>query len=104
MKRLFLMPRLRRLFPYVVVLALALGWTARELAFATERAEEVKSQTLTLKDVTMNPYEYEGTPCGQVGVYVAGDTPGSQKFVTGRFVLDAGKSPHPPTFTPRRRS
>ncbi len=100
MKRLFLMPRLRRLFPYVVVLALALGWTARELAFATERAEAVKSQTLTLKDVTMNPYEYEGTPCGQVGVYVAGDTPGSQKFVTGRFVLDAGKSPHPPHVHP----
>lgn len=96
MKRLIVAARSRRLVPYVVALALAVGWAAREIALASERAEEVKSQTVTLKDVTMDPYEYEGTLCGKIGVYIQGDTPGSQKFVTGRFVLDAGKSPHAP--------
>lgn len=91
-----LSPRLYRLLPYAVALALAAGWAAREVAFATERANEVKSQTVTLDDVSMNRYEYEGTPCGKVGLYVEGETPASTKFVTGRFVLDPGKTPHPP--------
>src|SRR5262249_39076870 len=46
--------------------------------------------------VKMNEYQYEGKPCGQIGLYVNGDTPASAKFVTGRFVLDPGKTPHPP--------
>lgn len=96
MKPPTLSARVRRLLPYTLALALALGWAAREVVLATEKADEVKSQTVTLNDVTMAPYDYEGTPCGKIGVYLQGDTPGSRNFVTGRFVLDAGKSPHPP--------
>jgi mannose-6-phosphate isomerase-like protein (cupin superfamily) len=92
--------RLRRVLPYAVAVGLGLGWAAREVTFATEQANEVKSQTLTLRDVKMAPYEYDGTPCGQIGHYLQGDTPGSRKFDTGRFVLDAGKSPHPPHVHP----
>lgn len=93
-------PRLRRrlpaLAPSLLALALAAGWSARELAFARERAERVESKTVALDSVKMNDYEYEGEPAGQVGLYLSGDTPASTKFVTGRFVLPPGKSPHPP--------
>lgn len=82
--------------PTLVALALAVGWTAREIAFARERAELVKSQTVTLEQVKMEDFENAGQPAGQVGAYVAGETPASTKFVTGRFVLPPGKSPHPP--------
>jgi mannose-6-phosphate isomerase-like protein (cupin superfamily) len=82
--------------PTVFAILLALGWTAREVAFARMRADVVRSSTVTLDQVKMNEYKYEGQPCGTIGLYVQGDTPGSSKFVTGRFVLDAGKSPHPP--------
>ena len=39
---------------------------------------------------------YEGKPVGHNGVYFKGDTPASPKSVTGRYVIDPGKSPHPP--------
>ena len=38
----------------------------------------------------------KGQTVGQNGVYLAGDTPASTKFVTGRFTLPAGKTPHDP--------
>jgi mannose-6-phosphate isomerase-like protein (cupin superfamily) len=82
--------------PTALALLLAAGWAAREVAFARERAAELESKTVTLDQVTMDEYKYEDMPCGQIGLYVQGDTPASSKFVTGRFVLDAGKSPHPP--------
>jgi mannose-6-phosphate isomerase-like protein (cupin superfamily) len=82
--------------PVVLALGLGLGWASREVAFARERAESVRSQTVTLDKVAMQEYRDQGKPVGQVGVYVGGDTPASTRFVTGRFVLDAGKSPHPP--------
>lgn len=85
-----------RLIPTLVALALAAGWTAREFAFAHQRAEFVASKTITLDQVAMEDYEDDGQPAGQVGVYLAGETPASTKFVTGRFVLPPGKSPHPP--------
>ncbi len=83
-------------FLYLLALALATGWAAREFAFARERAEMVKSRTVTLDQLKMDNYEYEGEPAGEIGLYLAGDTPASEKFVTGRFVLPPGKSPHPP--------
>src|SRR4051794_17828657 len=78
-----------------LALALAIGWASRELAMAQEKAG-VRSQTVNLAQVKMNEYRYEGQPAGQIGVYVEGDPPASTKFVTGRFVLDAGKTPHTP--------
>ncbi len=44
----------------------------------------------------MKEYRYQEQPAGQIGLYVAGDTEASTKFVTGRFVLDPGKTPHAP--------
>jgi mannose-6-phosphate isomerase-like protein (cupin superfamily) len=75
---------------------LGLGWATREIAFALERAAEVPSQTVTLEQVDMKEYRYQDQPAGKIGLYVAGDTPASTQFVTGRFVLDPGKTPHAP--------
>jgi mannose-6-phosphate isomerase-like protein (cupin superfamily) len=75
---------------------LAAGWSYREMAFARERAGEVKSTTINLDQVEMAGFADKGETVGQNGVYVAGDTPASTKFVTGRFVLQPGKSPHAP--------
>ena len=82
--------------PFVIATVLALGWTAREVAFARERAAALKSTTVTVDQVEMADFSYEGKHVGKVGVYISGDTPGSNKFVTGRFVLDAGQTPHAP--------
>jgi mannose-6-phosphate isomerase-like protein (cupin superfamily) len=96
------MPSIRsRLRPQSVVLAmialtLALGWMGREQSFANERAEILKSRTVTLDQVKMTDYSDRGSIVGKLGIYLAGDTPESSKFVTGRLVLDAGKTPHPP--------
>ncbi|MFO0950853.1 MAG: cupin domain-containing protein [Isosphaeraceae bacterium] len=76
--------------------ALAIGWAARERAFALDRAEAVKSMTVTLDQVKMADYKADGEVVGHAGAYVQGDTPGSTRFITGRFVLEPGKSPHPP--------
>jgi mannose-6-phosphate isomerase-like protein (cupin superfamily) len=91
----------RRLRPETVALTalaltLGLGWASREIAFARERAETLASQTVTLDKVTMAEDLWEGKPVGHNGVYFKGDTPASSKFVTGRYVIDPGKSPHPP--------
>lgn len=82
--------------PTLAALALALGWSAREASSALEAAEGVESRTITLDEVRMQDYTDAGPGVGTVGLYVAGDTPASTKFVTGRFVLQPGKTPHPP--------
>jgi mannose-6-phosphate isomerase-like protein (cupin superfamily) len=79
-----------------LALALACGWATREVAFARERAEMVQSGTITLDQVDMGEYRFGGERVGRVGAYIEGDTPGSTKFITGRFVLEPGKTPHPP--------
>ncbi len=79
-----------------LALALGFGWAARERAFAAEKAEILKSRTIPLDQVKMADYSDRGKVVGKVGVYLAGDTPGSSKFVTGRLVLNPGETPHPP--------
>jgi mannose-6-phosphate isomerase-like protein (cupin superfamily) len=80
----------------LLALGLALGWAAREVARARELAATVPSETVTLERVEMKEYRYEGQPAGKIGLYVQGETPASTQFVTGRFVLDPGKTPHTP--------
>jgi mannose-6-phosphate isomerase-like protein (cupin superfamily) len=80
----------------LVCLGLAAGWLGRERAFARSANEAVRSATVNLGDVKMSPYSDNGSPVGQLGIYLSGDTAASRKFVTGRLVLDPGKSPHPP--------
>jgi mannose-6-phosphate isomerase-like protein (cupin superfamily) len=82
--------------PLALAAALGLGWAAREVAHARELAESVKSGTITLDKVVMKETLYDGKPVGHNGVYLSGDTPGSTKFVTGRFIIPPGKTPHPP--------
>lgn len=79
-----------------LALALGLGWTYREVAFARERAALVASGTIGLDGVEMKDVSDRGQHVGRNGVYVAGDTPASTKFVTGRFIIDPGKTPHLP--------
>ena len=71
----------------MLALALASGWAARERAFARERADSLKSATITLEQVKMDEFRYNGEPVGSAGGYLSGDTPASTKFITGRFVL-----------------
>lgn len=89
-------PRFSTLIPTALALILGLGWAAREVAFARERAATVPSTTITLDQVKMSDYKVDDKKVGEIGLYVNGDTPGSTKFVTGRFVLQPGQTPHPP--------
>ncbi len=82
--------------PTILALMLGFCWTAREIAFARERAEALKSATISIDQVAMSDYKYEGKLVGKAGAYLSGDTPGSTKFVTGRFVLQPGQTPHAP--------
>ena len=92
------LPRFRAstVFLATTALILAFGWAARERSFAAEQAEILKSRTVTLDQVKMDDFRDRGSVVGKIGIYLAGDTPGSSKFVTGRLVLDPGKTPHPP--------
>lgn len=85
-----------QVWTWTLVVALAAGWAAREVAHAREKASTLKSEVVNLAEVPIKPFEYEGKKVGTIGVYVSGDTPSSSKFVTGRFVLDAGETPHKP--------
>ena len=79
-----------------LTLVLAAGWSYRELAYAFDGPKELSSTTINLDAVKMVTTIDRGEPVGLNGVYLAGDTPASTKFVTGRFVLPAGKTPHAP--------
>jgi len=87
---------LRRWSLAALALFLAAGWSYRELVFAQGAAREVASGTINLDQVEMKSFTGKGELVGKNGVYLSGDTPASTKFVTGRFVLQPGKSPHPP--------
>jgi len=80
----------------VLALVLAVGWSYREVAFALDQSSQVKSQTISLDQVQMKSAADKGESVGKNGVYLSGDTPASTKFVTGRFVLQPGKTPHAP--------
>lgn len=91
-------PRIRPAtwIPSVLALLLAVGWGTREIALGLENAAVVPSQTVTVDQVEMKDFQYQDKSVGKVGLYVAGDTPASTQFVTGRFVLSPGQTPHAP--------
>ena len=89
-------PRPQTLGLAAIALALAVGWASRERAFAAERLAMLKSTTVTLDQVKMASYSDRGKVVGKIGIYLDGATPASSKFVTGRLVLDARETPHPP--------
>ena len=95
----------RRVFPLSILpsllaLALAVGWAWREVAHAQEAKATVRSKTIIVDDVAMSVYKDEGKPVGKVGLYFDGPTELCSSLVTGRFVIDPGKSPHPPHIHP----
>src|SRR4051812_7828735 len=79
----------------VVAGALATGWAARERALAEEKAQFLKSQTLTPGDVKSVEATWEGKPTGQLALYYQGNTAGTKNFASGRFILNPGAEPHP---------
>jgi mannose-6-phosphate isomerase-like protein (cupin superfamily) len=83
-----------------LTLILAAGWSFREVAFALDGPKQLKSATINLDQVEMVSASDKGQTVGKIGIYLAGDTPASKKFVTGRFTLPAGKSPHDPHIHP----
>ena len=86
-----------RQFGWVIVaLGRATGWISREVAFSKEKAEFLESTTINLADLKLNDYAYDGKVVGKIGIYLAGNTSKSDKFVTGRLVLNPGETPHPP--------
>jgi mannose-6-phosphate isomerase-like protein (cupin superfamily) len=91
-----LRPRIQTIAFATIAVILAIGWASRERAFAAQKAEILKSQTITLDKVTMIDLSDRGSVVGKLGIYLAGDTPGSSKFVTGRALIDPGKTPHLP--------
>lgn len=82
--------------PTAMALALGIGWASREAAFAQQQAEAVASKTITLDQIKMSRFKDGDKPVGQIGVYLAGETPRSKDFVTGRFVIDPHETPHAP--------
>jgi mannose-6-phosphate isomerase-like protein (cupin superfamily) len=79
-----------------LAVVLLVGWSAREVAHAREKADAVTSRTITLDQVKMQDYRFDSKDVGSAGAYVQGDTPASTKFITGRFVLKPGQTPHTP--------
>jgi len=79
----------------VLAAVLALGWTARERAFAEEKAKMLAAQTLTMGDVKFKEFVFEGKPRGEIGVYLDGETAGTRNFMVGQLRLKPGEEPHP---------
>jgi len=100
------MPRRAKSLPVSTLLAsllalcLAVGWAWREAAHAQTAKPTTTSRTINLDQVSMTEYTDEGKPVGQVGLYIDGPTEDLADLVTGRFVIDPRKSPHPPHVHP----
>jgi mannose-6-phosphate isomerase-like protein (cupin superfamily) len=80
----------------ILSVALGFGWASRELAAARQKATTLESQTLNVDHLKYTDATYQGSTVGKNGVYLMGDTPASSNFVTGRFILQPGKTPHAP--------
>ena len=91
-------PRFRpsSVIPSAIALVLAMGWATREMANVFDHAPALGSQTINLDQVKMSVFKDGDNPVGKIGLYVQGESPGCSSLVTGRFVIDPGKSPHAP--------
>jgi mannose-6-phosphate isomerase-like protein (cupin superfamily) len=89
-------PRYTSLLPWAIALVLGLAWASREVVHARERASQLASQTINLDQIKMAVFKDKDQPVGHIGLYNEGETAGCSSLVTGRFVIDPGKSPHTP--------
>ncbi len=87
-----------------LALVLAAGWSYREVAFALDEPRRATSGTINLDQVEMMSFTDKGEPVGKNGVYLAGDTPASTKFVTGGSCWRPASRRMPRTPMPRKRS
>jgi hypothetical protein len=65
-----------------LALVLAARWSYRELAFALDGPKQLSSATINLDQVEMVTVSDKGETVGKIGVYLKGDTPASNEFVT----------------------
>lgn len=79
----------------LLALSLGFGWAQRERAFAQEKAQLLASHTVTQAALKTEPFLYDGTARGTVGLYFNGRTAGTRSLVVGQFVLKPGEEPHP---------
>lgn len=79
----------------MLTVCLGVGWTSRELGHAQEKARLLESTTINRADIKISDFMFEGTPRGQVGIYLEGATEGTRNCVTGVFHLRPGLEPHP---------
>ena len=84
----------RRYAPIALVVALAAGWALREVVAAADRADALTSRTVNVDQVALRESLDKGLRVGDVGIYLRGRTPGGSELVVGRYVIDAGKTPH----------
>ena len=96
MPRYMMRVRMATVIPSILALVLAVVWAQRERAHARERAALLDSQTINLDQLKMGDFTDQGKTVGRIGLYVRGETPGCSSLVTGRFIIDPGKSPHAP--------
>lgn len=71
----------------LLALSLGFGWAQRERAFAQEKAQLLASHTVTQAALKTEPFLYDGTARGTVGLYFNGRTAGTRSLVVGQFVL-----------------
>lgn len=81
--------------PWLVALGLGFCWAAREHAYAEEKSQLLKAQTVNLADLKMNEIVLDGRQRGEVGFYLQGATPSTRSFVVGQARLKPGEEPHP---------
>lgn len=79
-----------------LTLALAAGWSFREAQFAAAQGKRIAPSVVNVADVKMGPHEFEGKKTGDAGLFLHGETAGTQNMQVGRFLLEPGAQPHPP--------
>ena len=81
---------------WLVAATLALGWSLREAQWARAQGKHIPNTLVNQADVKMEDVAYEGKTSGKAGVYLNGNTAGTQSMQVGRFLLDPGAQPHAP--------
>lgn len=77
-------------------LALAVGWSLREVDHARAAGKRLENKTVNLAELTVTDADYEGKATGKAAVYFDGESPAHESMQVGRFLLNPGTEPHPP--------
>lgn len=91
----YLLTHRRTIAALLLAISLAAGWAHRERAFAQEKAQLLASHTVTQAALKTEPFLFDGTQRGTLGLYFNGRSAGTRSLVVGQFVLKPGEEPHP---------